>query len=445
MTAAAFHRDMEYVQQQIQRLQQPVSANEARLAVEDESRRSHVNEPGSLPYLWLPEASPNTPLASAQGPRQTRLVTPATATLMRTIDRRFDMNWAPGRPANAHELHSHPTVAAVTAAVHAVIATPTQPRQAPVAGESLHQLQSRGYRTNDPEEIPHSPNSAVGDARNVSRPENAEQQHNLPRTLTRPTSDQCIQLSIRQLFSFRPALIDSASAPSTPQTRPVAGPSSYARRMALSEFYRPPPSAQDEAFADIARRAAAATAIDTARTWPESAAVYQRLITNPPPEPSVTARDFATRPTRNYATDNESFMSNVRERTEQFATSRRRQPRVRLQRRPNLVEPDRQVYYDLWFGPHRYLGVMSFNWQSDERRAHRQGSSWRSVRVAVDVAYRILGTEVVDQVVFAELWIAVRKEVIGERLAEEIWQGWCGSGGERMVFEMEDRHDVQGV
>ncbi|KAK0792638.1 hypothetical protein LTR59_008448 [Friedmanniomyces endolithicus] len=84
---------------------------------------------------------------------------------------------------------------------------------------------------------------------------------------------------------------------------------------------------------------------------------------------------------------------------------------------------------------------MSFNWQPDERRGHRQGSSWRSVRVAVDVAYRILGKQAVDQVVFAELWIAVGREVIGAELAEDIWERWSEIEEEPMRYEMEDRED----
>ena len=123
------------------------------------------------------------------------------------------------------------------------------------------------------------------------------------------------------------------------------------------------------------------------------------------------------------------------------AIRHRRPIRPRLQRRPNLVEPDRHVFYDLWFGSQRYLGVMSFNWQPDERRGHRQGSSWRSVRVAVDVAYRILGKQAVDQVVFAELWIAVGREVIGAELAEDIWERWSEIEEEPMRYEMEDRED----
>ncbi|KAK1071734.1 hypothetical protein LTR12_005236 [Friedmanniomyces endolithicus] len=336
--------------------------------------------------------------------------------LMRTIERRFDMSWAPNRSAHTYHLHSHPIIATVTDPVHAEMATATQLRPNPVVIESLHQLQARGYLE--------------------------EQQQVLRRTAEHPRSDHRIQYTLLRLLSLRQVLHGSTPTPERPDLAITADPPENGRRMALSELYRPPPSAQGEAFADIARRAAAATAVETARTWPQSAAAYSRLVTTPSFSPQAVGRDFATRPVRNYVTDNESFMANVRIRNAQFATRTRRQTQARLQRRPNLVEPDRQVYYDLCFGPHRYLGIMSFNWQPDERRGHRQGSSWRSVRVATDVAYRILSKQVVDQVVIAELWIAVRREVIGAELAEDIWERWSESGEEPMRYEMGDRDNV---
>ncbi|KAK0929445.1 hypothetical protein LTR91_015786 [Friedmanniomyces endolithicus] len=437
VTAAAYQRNAEFEDQTIRAVRQA----EIRIAADLEASRRYCVPAGTLPYLWTPEASPITSLASPRNFRRTRRVNPATMTLMRTIERRFDMTWAPDRSAHTYHLHSHPMIATVTDPVHAEMATATQLRQTPVVGESLHQLQVRGYRTDDPEEIPHSAESALPTAPDSSPQIVEEQQQVLRRTAEHPRSDHRIQYTLLRLLSLRQVLDGSTPTPERPDLAITADPPENGRRMALSELYRPPPSAQGEAFADIARRAAAATAVETARTWPQSAAAYSRLVTTPSFSPQAVGRDFATRPVRNYVTDNESFMANVRIRNAQFATRTRRQTQARLQRRPNLVEPDRQVYYDLCFGPHRYLGVMSFNWQPDERRGHRQGSSWRAVRVATDVASRILSKQVVDQVVVAELWIAVRREVIGAELAEDIWERWSESG-EPMRYEMEDRDNV---
>ncbi|KAK0254454.1 hypothetical protein LTR35_006360 [Friedmanniomyces endolithicus] len=342
--------------------------------------------------------------------------------------------------AHTRHLHSHPLVATVTDPVHAEMTTATEQRQTPVVREALHQLQARGYRTDDPEEIPHSAESALPTAPDSSPQTVAEQQQGLRRTSDHPRSEQRIQYGLRRLLSLRQALDDRNAAADRAHSS-IINQLDNGRRMAISGSLFRLPSPQGEAFADIARRAAAASAVETARTWPQSAAAYSRLITTPSFDPQVASRDLPMWPIRNYATDNESFMANVRIRNAQFAARTRRPTQARLQRRLNLVEPDRQVYYDLWFGPIRYLGVMSFNWQPDEGRGHRQGSSWRSVRVAVDVAYRTLGKQIVDQVVFAELWMAVGREVIEAELAEEIWEGWCGSGEEPMKYEMVDRDD----
>ncbi|KAK0364911.1 hypothetical protein LTR91_022757 [Friedmanniomyces endolithicus] len=216
-------------------------------------------------------------------------------TLMRTLERRFDMNWAPDRSAHTYHLHAHPMVVTITDPVHAEMATATQLRQTPVV-----------------EEIPHSAESALPTAPDSSPQVVAEQQQGLRRTAEHPRSDQRIHYSLLRLLGLHQALNGSAPIPERPHLALTADTPEHGRRMALSELYSPPPSAQGEAFADIARRAAAATAVETARTWPQSAAAYSRLVTTPSFSPQAAGRDFATWPVRNYATDNESFMANAR-------------------------------------------------------------------------------------------------------------------------------------
>ncbi len=308
LTAAAHQRNAGFEDRIIRAVRQA----EIRIAAELEASRRYCNPPGTLPCLWTSEISPITPLVSPRNFRRSRRVNPATMTLMRTLERRFDMNWAPDRSAHTYHLHAHPMVVTITDPVHAEMATATQLRQTPVVGESLHQLQARGYRTDDPEEIPHSAESALPTAPDSSPQVVAEQQQGLRRTAEHPRSDQRIHYSLLRLLGLHQALNGSAPIPERPHLALTADTPEHGRRMALSELYSPPPSAQGEAFADIARRAAAATAVETARTWPQSAAAYSRLVTTPSFSPQAAGRDFATWPVRNYATDNESFMANAR-------------------------------------------------------------------------------------------------------------------------------------
>ena len=50
----------------------------------------------------------------------------------------------------------------------------------------------------------------------------------------------------------------------------------------------------------------------------------------------------------------------------------------------------------------------------------------------------LLGMEVVNGIVFAEITAAVRRSYITQCLAQDVWEAWCGSGQERMAYEMDE-------
>jgi len=134
--------------------------------------------------------------------------------------------------------------------------------------------------------------------------------------------------------------------------------------------------------------------------------------------------------------DNDTFGLNVQARTEQFERRPRAQPE--LKRKVSRAYGEEVVYYDLMTG--RFAGsstIMTFDWRPVGDLRHRRGSRWHTMRVHVDIA-GILGMQVVNGIVFAELSAAVSRDFITRDLAEDIWDRWCGSGEERMVYEMEE-------
>jgi hypothetical protein len=378
-------------------------------------------ESGTLPLLWMPQTSL---LSLTQGGFYTGDASPVQEVTDAGSDECVE-----ARGCNANDqLPGDDDLEATDAA----IPDPSAPRSA-----SRHNQ----YVTDDPEEIPHSPES---------RP---------PSTPLRPITEgaERITYSTGQLMRFRNAItlaetVTSAEMPGTPThhggirvgrrttlsalcvastnrpvgsppTPPIAGPSSYARAPTPPTPSDRTISPQAEALRDIAERAGPVSA--SAR---QMASQFRSPVL---PEPLVV-------PTASGRLDAEQQI-------ERRVFECRIRGRLALQRQlyqqETFVVPlgreqnnDNSITYSL---NHTGQDIMRFNWAQPSIHPLEQSGNWDGFTINISVA-GLLGSEWLDAIVHFEIATAAETGFITHDQAEDIWLAWVGDGGERMDYACDD-------
>ena len=275
----------------------------------------YVNPPGHLPMLWEPVGEPAHRLP---------VWAPLTHPVMmfsRILDRRFNVAWTPGQTGRPHDiLHTRPTAAVGTPSARAQLVHRARLSVSPRT--PLHQRQARYYRTDDPEEMPHSPDSISDEIARVdalvsddtpSGP--VELRRAPPLVATTIAPHRPIQRSAAEMLAIRAATevesltqrldvlrsrmralddelleIDGAkhAPPQILHTPTPAGSLDRSVLRTASSTARSPHSAQHDAFADIAMRAhlpdAAATSKPNRRQRIFPRACLHSLLRQPPAE-----------------------------------------------------------------------------------------------------------------------------------------------------------------
>lgn len=118
------------------------------------------------------------------------------------------------------------------------------------------------------------------------------------------------------------------------------------------------------------------------------------------------------------------------------------QPTYQVRRSPNPVDGLRYITYTIQDAANMPWVIAIFDWREElPNLGHTSVMNDRGTRYSNNVAVNMrvggmLGIERLDGLVWFELSQAVEMGFIFETVAEELWSAWCGSGDERMGYDM---------